>query len=33
MACYREMRLMDTLSFNFVNLDQLTQTYETPFYG
>ncbi|CAJ04356.1 putative n-terminal acetyltransferase complex ard1 subunit [Leishmania major strain Friedlin] len=33
MTTYRRMTLCDTLQFNFVNLDQLTETYNTSFYG
>ncbi|KEG14519.1 N-acetyltransferase complex ARD1 subunit [Trypanosoma grayi] len=33
MTTYRDFRLTDILSFNFVNLDQLTETYSTSFYG
>ncbi|CCW70829.1 unnamed protein product [Phytomonas sp. Hart1] len=33
MTTFRSMHLMDTLTFNFVNLDQLTETYCTSFYG
>ncbi|KPI89303.1 n-terminal acetyltransferase complex ard1 subunit -like putative (ARD1) [Leptomonas seymouri] len=33
MTSYRGMTLCDTLTFNFVNLDQLTETYATSFYG
>ena len=33
MTSYRGMTLCDTLAFNFVNLDQLTETYTTSFYG
>lgn len=33
MTTYRSMQLTDTLQFNFVNLDQLTETYTTSFYG
>ncbi|EPY31939.1 peptide alpha-N-acetyltransferase [Strigomonas culicis] len=33
MTTYRDMQLTDTLHFNFVNLDQLTETYSTSFYG
>lgn len=33
MTTYRDMTLCDTLTFNFVNLDQLTETYRTSFYG
>lgn len=33
MTIYRDMTLCDTMSFNFTNLDQLTETYSTSFYG
>ncbi|KAG8344692.1 Acetyltransferase (GNAT) family Acetyltransferase (GNAT) domain [Trypanosoma vivax] len=33
MAISRDFRLSDILEFNFVNLDQLTETYSVSFYG
>ncbi|KAG5502728.1 hypothetical protein JKF63_04495 [Porcisia hertigi] len=33
MTSFQFMTLYDTLRFNFVNLDQLTETYDTSFYG
>ncbi|KAG5476863.1 hypothetical protein LSCM1_05195 [Leishmania martiniquensis] len=33
MTSYRSMTLCDTLTFNYVNLDHLTETYHTSFYG
>eukprot|EP00796_Vickermania_ingenoplastis_P008828 gene8828-6211_t len=32
MATYKDMNMLDLLQFNFVNLDQLTETYSTSFY-
>ncbi|ESL08070.1 N-acetyltransferase complex ARD1 subunit [Trypanosoma rangeli SC58] len=33
MTTYRDFKLTDIMGFNFVNLDQLTETYSTAFYG
>ncbi|CBH09683.1 N-acetyltransferase complex ARD1 subunit,putative [Trypanosoma brucei gambiense DAL972] len=33
MSTFRDFNLVDIMSFNFVNMDQLTETYNSSFYG